>query len=73
MRYEIFLDGRDKFAVTLQWIESEQAKRSNFFTIPVSSPSIGHTMVLRDKSQAEWKTFNGNLSMYFTADCYNVD
>lgn len=70
-KYNILLEGKNKVAVTLQWIESKQARKRNFFSIPLSYPSIGHTLVYRNKSQAEWKAHNGNLSMYFTADCYD--
>lgn len=69
-KYNIYLKGTDKIAVTIQWLKSETGddpkKSFNVAAVPSSSKSI----LFRDKSQSQWLKVGGNLSFNVTADCF---
>ncbi|OKL40282.1 hypothetical protein A3841_18325 [Pontibacter flavimaris] len=70
-RYNVFLEGQDKVAVTIQWLQSEAiaGNRKSFAVSAVPLPS--HSILFRDKSQDRWKEVSpGYLSFYLTADSY---
>ncbi|PIQ22799.1 MAG: hypothetical protein COW65_01175 [Cytophagales bacterium CG18_big_fil_WC_8_21_14_2_50_42_9] len=70
-KYHIFLEGLDKVAVTVQWLESEaiQGNRKSFGVSAVPVPA--HSILFRNKSQDQWKEVKpGYLSFYLTADSY---
>lgn len=70
-KYNIFLEGQDKVAVTIQWLKSEaiEGSRKSFAISAVPLPA--HSILFRDKSQDQWKeTSPGYLSFYLTADSY---
>ncbi|WP_046243785.1 carboxypeptidase-like regulatory domain-containing protein [Hymenobacter terrenus] len=70
-KYNILLEKRDKVAVTLQYISGESIYRKPIFTIPGTFPAPFHTTLHRSKSQDKWDTLKANLSLYFTALCYD--
>lgn len=70
-KYNIYLNGTDKIAVTIQWLKSETGddpkKSFNVAAVPSSSKSI----LFRDKSQSQWLKVAGNLSFNVTAVCFS--
>jgi len=69
-KYNIYLNDRDKIAVTVQWLKSElgdNLKRS--FNV-AAMHSSKNTILFRNKSQSQWQEVNGRLSFYVTADCF---
>lgn len=71
--YNIRLEGHDKVAVTVQWLESVKQKESNrFLSVPIAVSPV-HAYVTRDKSTGEWKRGLGYLSMYLNADCFKPE
>lgn len=69
--YNIILHDVDEIAVTLQWIKSEPInEKSKFFSIKASN-SVNKNHIFRDKSNSDWKTNNGNMSIFITAKSCN--
>lgn len=72
-RYNIFLEGHEQVAVTMQWLESvKQKESSRFLAVPIVVSPV-HSIVRRDKSTEKWKKSGGYLSMYLNADCYKPE
>lgn len=69
-KYQIYLQGLDKIAVSIQWLKSitgDDPKRSfNVSAVPAPSKYI----LFRDKSQSTWLKVAGDISMNVTADCF---
>ncbi|HEX8658383.1 MAG TPA: carboxypeptidase-like regulatory domain-containing protein [Hymenobacter sp.] len=70
-KYNVLLEGRDKVAITLQYVSGESSYQKPILTIPGAFPAPFHTTLHRSKSQDNWDTFKANLSLYFTASCYD--
>ncbi|AMR27471.1 hypothetical protein A0257_10445 [Hymenobacter psoromatis] len=69
----IVLRGLEEVAVTLQWVRSEAQEGSQKAFGIAAVPMPGHSILFRDKSQAAWRAVKpGNLSLYLTADSYQV-
>ena len=68
--YNIYLNEiKEEMLVSIQWVESEKARgESKYFAIPASTSPL-HKIFYRDKAMDEWKSQNGNLSMYLDAKC----
>ena len=69
--YDIYLKEEiGDFAVTIQWLESDQkTSDSKFFSIPSSINPLD-TKYFREKGMSEWKSSNHNLSFYLVVDRY---
>lgn len=69
----LVLRGLEEVAVTLQWVRSEAQEDSQKAFGIAAVPTPGHSILFRDKSQAPWRAVKpGNLSLYLTADSYQV-
>jgi len=68
--YQIYLGGYDKVAVAIQWLKSKAGDDPQKSFNVAAVPAIGHSILFRDKSQANWLKVGGNLSMNFTANVY---
>jgi pimeloyl-ACP methyl ester carboxylesterase len=69
----LVLRGLEEVAVTLQWVHSEAQEGSQKAFGIAAVPTPGHSILFRDKSQAIWRAVKpGNLSLYLTADSYQV-
>jgi pimeloyl-ACP methyl ester carboxylesterase len=69
----LVLRGLEEVAVTLQWVHSEAQEGSPKAFGIAAVPTPGHSLLFRDKSQAPWRAVKpGNLSLYLTADSYQV-
>ena len=69
----LVLRGLEEVAVTLQWVRSEAQEGSQKAFGIAAVPTPGHSILFRDKSQAPWRAVKpGNLSLYLTADSYQV-
>ena len=69
----IVLRGLAEVAVTLQWVRSEAQPGSPKAFGIAAVPTPGHSILFRDKSQSPWRAVKpGNLSLYLTADSYQV-
>lgn len=69
-KYNIYITGLEKIAITIQWIKSEigeDPKRS--FNV-AATHSSSKTILFRDKSQSQWLKVNGYMSFYVTANSY---
>jgi hypothetical protein len=67
--YHLYLTERH-VAATLQWLTAMPTHvEGHFISLPAAFPSVGHAVVYRQKSQAQWSRFRANLSLYFTAQC----
>ncbi|WP_457128474.1 carboxypeptidase-like regulatory domain-containing protein [Mucilaginibacter sp. HD30] len=69
-RYQIYLEGYDKVAVAIQWLKSKTGDNPQKSFNIAAVPAMGHSILFRDKSQANWLKVGGNLSMNFTANVY---
>lgn len=68
--YNIFIEGKDKIGVTMQWIKSVPLnEKSRYFVISSGAP-LGSKGLYRPKSKAPWVFPKYNLSLYLTADSY---
>ncbi|WP_242927262.1 carboxypeptidase-like regulatory domain-containing protein [Pontibacter vulgaris] len=69
-KYNLHVEGVDKIAVTMQWLESKGIdENSKLFNISTAI-SPAHKGVFRNKSEANWVTYPFYHSMYFNSDCY---
>lgn len=71
--YNIFIEGKKRIGVTIQWLKSESfadANKNIFLTIPAAISPFSKGL-LREKSEALWTFPKINLSMYLTADSYS--
>jgi pimeloyl-ACP methyl ester carboxylesterase len=69
--YHIYLQGHKEVAVTLQWLQSEAIEGSPKAFGVSAVPLPGHSVLTRDKSQAQWQEIKpGYLSFYLTVDSY---
>jgi hypothetical protein len=68
--YHIFLEGRKKLGVSIQWLESERIKEKDRFLQIPAGPGINKKGFMRYKSEAPWIFLNANPSIYLTADSY---
>jgi pimeloyl-ACP methyl ester carboxylesterase len=69
----LVLRGLEEVAVTLQWVHSEAQQGSQKAFGIAAVPTPGHSILFRGKSQAPWRAVKpGNLSLYLTADSYQV-
>lgn len=68
--FKIYIDGlNEEILVTIQWVASEKAtKESKYFAVPAGKSPF-HKIYYREKAMDEWKSQNGNLSMYLDAKC----
>lgn len=69
--YNIYIEGKEKIGVAIQWLKSEQtSKDKKFFSIPASITPFSKSLH-RLKSEALWTFPKFHLSMYITADSYS--
>ncbi|MBT9392349.1 alpha/beta fold hydrolase [Hymenobacter sp. NST-14] len=68
--YHLYFRNRREVAATIQWLRSEQRPDSAAGFALSAVPGPGHAILTRDKSQAEWQTAPGYLSLNLTLDDY---
>ncbi|MBB4602103.1 hypothetical protein HNQ93_002328 [Hymenobacter luteus] len=69
--YNLRLEKKQPVAVAMQWLDSEGAFQNNwFFGIPAVFPAPLHQVFGRDKSQARWKTFPMQPSLYLAVQSW---
>lgn len=69
--YNLQLEKKQSVAVAMQWLDSEgTSSNSWFFGIPAVFPAPLHQVFGRDKSQAQWKTFPMQPSLYLTVQSW---
>ncbi|WP_367867707.1 carboxypeptidase-like regulatory domain-containing protein [Pedobacter sp. WC2423] len=68
--YHIFLTGKEKIGVTMQWIESTPLNEKSRYFVISAGTSISSNGLYRPKSESAWTYPRHNLSMYLTADIY---
>lgn len=70
--YNIQLRKGQTVAVGFQWLHGERlAPENGVFGGQAAFPSVGHRALLRKKSEAEWRTYPMNLSMYLAVQQYD--
>jgi hypothetical protein len=71
--YNIYIDGKDKIGVTMQWIKSEPLnKKSRYFVVSAGVSLFSKGGLSRLKSGAAWRfPKKYSLSLYLTADSYS--
>jgi hypothetical protein len=63
--YNIHLSKGQTIAAGIQWLQGEKLDpKSGALSGPGAFPSIGHRVLVRDKSEAEWRSLPVNVSMY---------
>ena len=69
--YNIYIEGKDKIGVTMQWIKSEPLnEKSKYFVLSGGFSLFSNGGLYRLKSGAAWGFPNYSLSFYLTADSY---
>lgn len=68
--YHLYFQNRREVAATIQWLYSEQRPGSAAGFALSAVPVPGHAILTRDKSQADWQTTPGYLSLNLTLDDY---
>ena len=68
--YHLYFQNRREVAATIQWLRSEQRPDSAAGFALSAVPLPGHAILTRDKSQADWQTTPGYLSLNLTLDDY---
>ncbi|UYZ60322.1 carboxypeptidase-like regulatory domain-containing protein [Hymenobacter latericus] len=71
-QYNLQLHKGQTVAAGIQWLQGEKLHpESSRFGGPGAFPSATHRAVVRDKSEAEWRTFPVNASMYLAVQEYD--
>lgn len=73
--YNIPLRKGQTVAAGFQWLQGEKLNpargpQSGALSGPGAFPSVGHRVLVRDKSEAEWRSLPVNLSMYLMVQEY---
>jgi hypothetical protein len=73
--YNIELRQGQTVAAGIQWLQGEKlapksGPKSGALSGPGAFPSVGHRVLVRDKSEAEWRTLPVNVSMYLAVQEY---
>ncbi|MBF9140596.1 carboxypeptidase-like regulatory domain-containing protein [Hymenobacter properus] len=73
--YNIELRKGQTVAAGIQWLEGEKldpkgGPKRGALSGPGAFPSVGHRVLVRDKSEAEWRTLPVNVSMYLAVQEY---
>ncbi|MGI4741730.1 MAG: carboxypeptidase-like regulatory domain-containing protein [Janthinobacterium lividum] len=73
--YNIQLRQGQTVAAGFQWLQGEKltpksGPKSGALSGPGAFPSVGHRVLVRDKSEAEWRSLPVNLSMYLAVQEY---
>lgn len=69
--YNIFIEGKEKVGVTMQWINSEPLDEKSKYFVISGVNTLGSIGLYRAKSESSWTRPKYNLSMYVTADTYH--
>ncbi|MGI4832266.1 MAG: carboxypeptidase-like regulatory domain-containing protein [Janthinobacterium lividum] len=65
--YNINVGPQNRIAVTLEWLDGTPTKQQDWYSVSIpAAPSATHRLVLRDKSEDQWKVQPLNLSLYIT-------
>lgn len=73
--YNIELRKGQTVAAGIQWLQGEKldpkgGPKRGALSGPGAFPSVGHRVLVRDKSEAEWRTLPVNVSMYLVVQEY---
>ena len=67
----VFQDADQTVAAGFQWLQGEKLPiKYGQFSGPGIFPSVGHRVLVREKSEAEWRSFPVNVSMYLAVQEY---
>ena len=70
--YSIELRRGQTVAAGIQWLEGEKlTPEHGILSGPGAIPSIGHHVLMRGKSEAEWRSYPVNVSMYLAVQQYD--
>ena len=73
--YNLQLRKGQTVAAGIQWLQGEKldpkgGPKSGALSGPGAFPSVGHRVLVRDKSEAEWRSLPVNVSMYLAVQEY---
>ncbi|MBF9140496.1 carboxypeptidase-like regulatory domain-containing protein [Hymenobacter properus] len=70
-RYNLYLTKGQTVAAGIQWLQGEKATpKSQRLSGPVLLPTLINRTLIRQKSQAAWEKYAGNVSMYLAVQQY---
>ncbi|OON70004.1 carboxypeptidase-like regulatory domain-containing protein [Hymenobacter sp. CRA2] len=70
--YNLHLERGQTVAAGIQWLQGEPlTAQSHRFGGPATFPALGHRTLVRDKSEARWRSYPANAGMYLDVQEYD--